>query len=245
MKKHTSQKGSVLIVGLIVIVLILSVIIIQMIKSSSAKQRENSTPFASSTVSSSASALTPSTASTPSTSTPTSAISTTDSAIDTKNSVPATSQQGVTTFQDSKPHETNQTPATSFKVSGNTLSVIKDGKTLQTIALSQDAIQGLSVLSNDIEKFITNVDVNFDGHTDVGVFSSTAYGGVNDYYDFYIYNSRTSTLEKSATLVNISNPNVDVAKKQILSNYRSGPQWYTDVFQFNGTTYTKTTSSTF
>jgi len=127
----------------------------------------------------------------------------------------------------------------SFVVSGNSLSLIYEGKDIQTISLSQDAIEGLEAVPVNIDRFITNLDVDFDGQDDVGVFTSTGYAGVDNYYDFYIYNPQSKRLEKSPVLVEISNPSVDIDKRQVKSNYRSGPQWYNDTFQFNGTTYNK------
>lgn len=132
----------------------------------------------------------------------------------------------------------NDSSAITFEVQGNSLSVINNGKNIQTISLEQDAIKALPLAGN-IDVFLTNLDVNFDGQNDVGVFASTGYAGVNTYYDFYIYNSQDKRFEKSDSLTEISNPTVNPAAKQVRSSYRSGPQWYQDTFEFNGNTYTK------
>lgn len=141
--------------------------------------------------------------------------------------------------------DSNQIPNTliSFNTSGNSLSVVDGGVVTQTISLDQDAVNTLGAIPNNFDRFITNLDVNFDGQNDVGVFTSTGYGGVNNYYNFYIYNSLTKKLEKSSMLQEISNPTVDTIEKQVKSNYRSGPKWYTNTYQFNGTIYTKTVNS--
>jgi hypothetical protein len=120
----------------------------------------------------------------------------------------------------------------------HTLQVLKNNDSIFKMILSDEAIRA-HTLAPDAQQFITNLDVNFDGYSDVGVFTSTGYAGVNNVYDFYIYNPQTSGFEKNAILVDISNPVVDASKKQVISNMRSGPQWYKDIFQFNGTTYVK------
>jgi hypothetical protein len=128
----------------------------------------------------------------------------------------------------------------TFTISGNTLSVLHNGKKMQTISLTQEALRGLEITLGGADPFITRLDVNFDGKNDVGMFTSTAYGGVNNAYDFYIYNPLTHMLDKSPVLVELSSPAVNVSKKQVTSTYRSGPQWYTDTFTFDGVTYKKT-----
>jgi len=127
----------------------------------------------------------------------------------------------------------------TFTVVENTLSVLNAGKVTQTISLNSNAVNALGVIPGNVDKFITNLDVNFDGHNDIAVFASTGYAGINNYYDFYIYNPQTNNFEKNVTLVEISNPAVDAAKKQVKSNYRSGPVWYTDVYKLDGALYTK------
>jgi hypothetical protein len=129
----------------------------------------------------------------------------------------------------------------TFTKSGYTLSIHKDGSVIQTISLDQDAMQDFASVPEDVDMFITNLDVNFDGYTDIGVFTSTGYGGVNDYYDFYVYNPQAKKFLKDDVLKDISNPQVDTAKKQVVSNYRSGPVWYTDTFQFKDNAYIKST----
>lgn len=123
--------------------------------------------------------------------------------------------------------------------SSNSLRVSKGGISLANFTLDTDATNALSV-TPDIQRFITDLDVNFDGYNDVGVFTITGYGGVNNYYDFYIYNPQTEKFLKSSTLTEISNPSVEIDKKQVISSYRSGPEWYKDTYQFNGSTYIKT-----
>lgn len=123
----------------------------------------------------------------------------------------------------------------NFVISDNTLSIKKDGNVIQVISLTQDATDALKVVgSYNFHKFIVNQDANFDGYNDIGVFSETGYGGVNNYYDYYIYNPKTGKYDKSTTLIGVSNPNIDTVNKQIISSYRSGPNWYQKTYKFNG-----------
>lgn len=143
---------------------------------------------------------------------------------------------------------TNQTKNNiQYIVSDYTLSLIENNSVRQTISLTPDAIESLSYASakqmdlagyNNI-MFPTDQDVNFDGYNDVGVFQSSGYSGVNDFYDYYLYNPKTHLLEKSPTLTGISNPRVDVIHKKIISNYRSGPQWYSTTFTYINGGYVK------
>jgi hypothetical protein len=131
-----------------------------------------------------------------------------------------------------------------FVISENTFSVKKDGKVLQTVFLSEDAVvAATAVNSNNFQKFITNQDANFDGYNDLAVFAATGYNGVNNFYDYYIFNTSTNKFDKNSILVNISNPSVDSVAKEVISSYRSGPQWYQQTFKFNGSGYSKSAES--
>lgn len=126
-----------------------------------------------------------------------------------------------------------------FSVSGNNLLVIKEGKTIQTLTLTEDALP-VFLADNPYmyeQRFITDQDVNFDGYADAALLTGAGYGGVNMFYDYYIFNPSTSKLEKSDTLVQISNPDINISTKTITSSSRSGPQWYAQTFQWNGSSY--------
>lgn len=132
----------------------------------------------------------------------------------------------------SKNNTESTQPGVEYKENNTELSLVVDGKSRQTLSLDADALESLSFAPN-AKKFITDLDVNFDGQNDVGVFQSTGYAGVNDYYDFYIYNSETKMLDKSPELSEISNPTVDVLGRinnVVISTYRSGPMWYSDIY---------------
>ncbi|MGB8815695.1 MAG: hypothetical protein WCC74_00430 [Minisyncoccia bacterium] len=131
----------------------------------------------------------------------------------------------------------------NFSVSGNNLSVINNGKVTQTLSLGEGGIFALNVVSgNNPSAFITDKDVNFDGHNDVGVLTSTGYAGVNYFYDFYIFNPTTQKLEKSAVLSDFVLTSIDPIKKQIISTYKSGPGYVSYIYQWNGSTFIKSES---
>lgn len=121
----------------------------------------------------------------------------------------------------------------------NELTIVVNSEYQQTLSLDADAMSSLSVAPN-AKKFITDLDVNFDGQNDVGVFLSTGYSGVNNYYDFYVYNSTTQLLEKQSQLSDISNPILDIENKKVISNYRSGPNWYQGIYTYKEDTHTYT-----
>lgn len=131
--------------------------------------------------------------------------------------------------------EIMQSPVT-FTVSGNTLSVVDGGVVIQTLTLDEmgEFAVGLSPL---ITTFITDQDVNYDGYADVAMLVSTGYAGVNNFYNYYLYNTQTKRLELSPSLQEISNPEFDPVQKTMVSSYRSGPHWYSETFEWNGTRY--------
>lgn len=124
-----------------------------------------------------------------------------------------------------------------FNLVGNTLTASKGSAFIQSFLLEQDALDALALLPQDITKFLIDQDVNFDGYIDVGVFTMTGYAGVNNYYEFYIYNPETGSYELNSTLPTISNPSVDIAHRTVISSYRSGPVWYSQSYVFNKPDY--------
>ncbi|MBX4210564.1 hypothetical protein KW783_01175 [Candidatus Parcubacteria bacterium] len=146
----------------------------------------------------------------------------------------------LSTFKFTKPVTTSAGKSDiTTSVLGNTLSVRKGEKVVQTIALSQDAISALGVVTGNVDKFITNQDVNFDGHNDVGIFSGIGYGGVNIFYDYYLFNPKTEQFEKNSILMGLSNTQVDAQNKTITSTYKSGPGYDSQTYKFDGSGYIK------
>jgi len=131
----------------------------------------------------------------------------------------------------------------TFSVSGNNLSMMNKGEVAQTLSLDKGGIFALNAVSgNNPPAFITDKDVNFDGHNDVGVLSSTGYAGVNYLYDFYIFNPTNQKLEKSAVLSDFVLTSIDPVKKQLVSTYKSGPGYVSYTYQWNGLTFIKSES---
>lgn len=132
---------------------------------------------------------------------------------------------------------TDTQPLPEYKENNNELSLVISGQPRQILSLDNDAIESLSFAPH-AKKFITDLDVNFDGQNDVGIFQSTGYAGVNNFYDFYIYNSETQLLEKHFQLYSISNPSLNIESKKVISNYRSGPNWYQATYTYEEETNT-------
>ncbi len=139
---------------------------------------------------------------------------------------------------------TTSTPTTAvsadatYSISGETLSVIDGGKTIQTISLDHDGDYAFNLFpSNNIKAFATDVDLNFDGHNDVVVLSSTGYMGVNYFYNVYYYNPQTKMLVKATDLKEISSPTYDLANKKIHTETKSGPGYVQENFAWNGTAW--------
>ncbi|MEI6490872.1 MAG: hypothetical protein WCO16_03910 [bacterium] len=128
----------------------------------------------------------------------------------------------------------------SYSVSGNTLSLVNNGKITQTLTLSKEGVGALNFLpSNNVSPFIIDKDLNFDGRNDVGVLETTGYGGLNYFYDFYLLNSSNNALEKNQVLTQFVLTSINPTKKQITSTYKSGPGYITDTYQWNGSTFVK------
>jgi len=137
-----------------------------------------------------------------------------------------------------------EAPTTTFSISGNNLSVVSDGKIIQTVSSLDKSEYGALAFggsdSSAVHSFITDKDMNFDGHNDVGALSGTGYGGINYFYDFYIFNPITQKLEKNDILSGVGeNIRLDPVKKQILSTFKSGSGYVTYAYQWNGSTFTK------
>lgn len=129
--------------------------------------------------------------------------------------------------------------AVSLSIKGNILKVMEGNKIKQTLSADSNSLNIMP--SNNVSAFIIDKDVNFDGHNDIGVLSGSGYGGVNYFYDFYIYNQNTKMFDKNSVLSNISNFNVDSGKKEIRTSTKSGPGYVETTYKWNGSTYVKST----
>ena len=138
---------------------------------------------------------------------------------------------------DSTPQTARQTASYTLSVGDKAVSVIKNGNVVQTIPFSQDALDGVKFLPNKDSLAITGQDVNFDDNPDLAILTGVGYGGVNYFYDYYVYNPATEKFEADPVLTSVGNPELDVEGKQMNGSYRDGPKWYTQKFIFNGKGY--------
>lgn len=169
----------------------------------------------------------------------------------TKKVVPIQQEQKISTIEKnesiSNNTEVKQKPtsviATStvskgyeYYVADNKVSLIVNNSKKQTITV--DAKEA-ALFSGPL--FLTDMDINFDGNQDLGVYVAMGSGGSSIFYEFYIYDVNTKQLKKASELnggdVGISNPAVNVKQRQVLSTMRSGTRWVTSVYQYNGTGY--------
>jgi hypothetical protein len=137
-------------------------------------------------------------------------------------------------------HNHNSDYEVNVFVGESSISVIKDSQTIQVIPVDTT---GLEIINSELsEKVIKDQDINFDGHNDLAIFAGIGYMGVNVFYDYYIFDPKSSKFEKDSVLVGIADPEFNSEEKEITSHYKNGPQWYIDTFQFNGLDYDKISS---
>lgn len=131
----------------------------------------------------------------------------------------------------------------TITTSGNTLSLVESGVILQTFTLSQQGEFALHVIpSQPPQPFITNQDINFDGYNDLGVLTSTGYAGVNYFYDYYLYNPTVKRFDKNESISGLGLLKIDTIKKQISSTLKSGSEYVTQTFNWNGNMFSQIVS---
>jgi hypothetical protein len=125
---------------------------------------------------------------------------------------------------------------------------LKDSKEVTHDILTISSDYGVILELNNIgieneviasKKFIKDYDVNFDGIKDVAVLDGIGYGGVNFFYNYFIVNEETKKFEDYRKIPHVSNFIFDNENKVITSVYRSGPEWFTDEYVFEGEGYTR------
>ena len=138
----------------------------------------------------------------------------------------------------------NNAPATTasagsgytYSINGQTVSLMKKGSVVQTIKLGADAMAATKIIGNS-HNFITNQDVNFDGHADLAVLSSIGYGGTNVCYSYYLLNPLNGTLVANSSLSDVCGqptPIVDSAAKEIKAVFKSGSYTETQIYKYQG-----------
>ncbi len=84
-------------------------------------------------------------------------------------------------------------------------------------------------------------DWNFDGFTDIAVPTQSGYGGVNYFYDLYVFQpskSRFAPVE-FPNGGQLCNPRLGTQTRTVETDCKDGPKWYAQDFRFNrGRSYT-------
>jgi GW (Gly-Tryp) dipeptide domain len=92
------------------------------------------------------------------------------------------------------------------------------------------------MLEADLHGSLLVDDFNFDGSTDLGIPTGIGYGGVNYFYDFYIFDRSSQTFKYMPSpepeLCGWSNPQLEQKSKTIFTSCKSGPQWFSQNFRF-------------
>jgi hypothetical protein len=145
-------------------------------------------------------------------------------------------QQKITYVSTSTPNPTTNKKY-EYRINNNEASLLIEGVVKQAIVVDPSAIK---IFSGKL--FITDLDINFDGNSDLGVYVNMGSGGSNIFYNFYIYDSATKQLKKVNELnlgegEGIGNPTLNKNEKQVISTIRTGQTWSTTIFQFDGTNY--------
>ena len=128
------------------------------------------------------------------------------------------------------------------EVNGLTLTLYKSGDPIQTLTLGEDATAGMNLISGSTigtEPFITDQDVNFDGDPDVAMLTGIGYGGVNAFYDYYIFNPATEQLVADPVLTEVGNPVFDPSAKTITGDAKDAQDSFKTVYSWNGKSYVK------
>ncbi len=74
-------------------------------------------------------------------------------------------------------------------------------------------------------------DVTFDGLTDVLIHTNMGYGGVNAYYETFLWDARAGRFREGEL---VSNPEPQAERKVLLTGERSGPVWYVTEYRGDG-----------
>jgi len=89
----------------------------------------------------------------------------------------------------------------------------------------------------------TTKDINLDGYKDLQILTGNGYGGVNYFYDFYLFNPQTARFDK---LVNICNPDFrdfNGNNMVIKSACKSGPSYCSINYKITGYNYSETSNN--
>lgn len=119
--------------------------------------------------------------------------------------------------------KTNTKSEFEFSLNKNLKSRVTINQNILTLqAISEKPVSfNVSKPYNDLLHIIIE-DYNFDGWQDIAVQTSVGYGGLNVFYDIFIFNPATRLYEKSLTELN--EPRVNSDEKTIVCGGKSGTQ---------------------
>lgn len=83
--------------------------------------------------------------------------------------------------------------------------------------------------SDGIKYIALTNDFNFDGAQDLAILESSGYGGVNAFYQLFLWDQQTKDFKVFGDTV--SNPEVDAQQQVLTTSSRSGPMWYTTKYK--------------
>ena len=127
-----------------------------------------------------------------------------------------------------------------FLLKDSSVVVLENGHLIQTLTPSNRSLFD-NVTNNPTrtdwkyQTFLPDQDINFDGYPDIAIVTGEGYGGVNFFYDYYVFNPKTQLFEKF--LNEVCNPNFKPQEKMIYSSCKSGPTYCDTTFTFNGEKY--------
>ena len=92
----------------------------------------------------------------------------------------------------------------------------------------------LNELDEDKARQVEIRDYNFDGVDDIS-FSSTSGDGLHVVYNVFIYNPLTKKFSELIEPIGayFTNLKVDIEHKNLTTNTKSGPQWFTQTYKFD------------
>lgn len=83
--------------------------------------------------------------------------------------------------------------------------------------------------SDGISQVALTDDFNFDGAQDVAILESSGYGGVNAFYQLFLWDQAAQNFKAFGET--FSNPEVDSKRQILTTSTRSGPIWYTTKYK--------------
>jgi hypothetical protein len=130
------------------------------------------------------------------------------------------------------PKEHSRSPVTFSPQAGETVTIEQTGDEIAA-KLPSGKIQALGEMEEEEFRFgatpLLQADFNFDGAGDVAVFESSGYGGVNQFYTLYLWDRAGRSFQAFADMV--SNPDLNIGRKALVSGQRNGPRWYTTEYR--------------